>query len=123
MFENGPGIKLPLEKLSRILNDIGVFTIDYVPHQVEQPDGTFLEIQYFFLTVCQELKERNGIAFFQFPLHYFNVSDRYWEAQGETTEMPVFACVLVQLLNALRNSGDLTTVLSPAQQLTEPVSN
>lgn len=83
MFENGPGIKLPLEKLARILHDVGVFTIDYVTHNVEQPDGSQLEIPYFFLTLCQELKERNGIAFFQFPLHYFNMSEAYRDKESE----------------------------------------
>ncbi len=77
MFENGPGIKLPLEKLARILHDVGVFTIDFVVHETELPDGSRMEVPYYFFTLCQELKERNGTAFFQFPIHHFG-----WKASA-----------------------------------------
>lgn len=64
MFENGTWIKSALEKIQRVLPDVGVFTIDFVMHTVQDGKGDSFEVPYYFLMLCQELKERNGVAFF-----------------------------------------------------------
>ena len=127
MFENGTWIKNALEKINRILPDVGVFNIDYVQFDVEDGNGGTVEVTYFFLLLCQELKERNGTVLLQYPLHTAIISEKYVDKmqaslpEGEPTPAPVFAGVISQLLNSLRNSTD-RSALDPAAS-GESVSN
>lgn len=74
MFENGTWIKTALEKINRVLPDVGVFSIEYMTQDIEDCTGAPQTMFYFFLTLCQELKERNGLVFLQYPLHYAAIS-------------------------------------------------
>lgn len=63
LFENGTWIKNALDKIHRVLPDVGVFSIDYLSQEVEDPSGSVQQMSYFFLTLCQEFRERNGFVF------------------------------------------------------------
>jgi hypothetical protein len=112
MFENGTWIKNALEKINRILPDVGVFSTDYVCHDIEDGEGNVHQVPYFFLNLCQELKERNGMVFLQYPLHHARVTDDYVDKMRKSLDedqpvpMPTFAGVISQLLGSLRNSTD-----------------
>lgn len=120
MFENGTWIKNALEKINRILPDVGVFSTDYVCHEIEDGEGNTHQVPYFFLNLCQELKERNGMVFFQYPLHHARVTDEYVDKMRKSLDedqpvpMPTFAGVISQLLGSLRNSTDRSQLDSGA---------
>jgi hypothetical protein len=86
LFENGTWVKRGLEILHRILSDVVVFSIDYSEHEIEDGSGGSSTLSYFFLTLCQQLRDKNGIVIFQYPLHFADLSQKYIDEENARVE-------------------------------------
>lgn len=104
MLENGTWLKNTMEKMVRLLPDVGIFTIDYCTETIDNGDGSSSEIAFYFLVLCQQLKDSQGILYFQYPIHYLQISEAY---QRITDEVPRMAVRMNHLVNALKNSTTL----------------